>query len=252
MSAAHQANVKNQVAAPPAIEAYRLHVNLDAASYVLLGEAQDLLSHKLPQGDVGGVIGMALAALVERLQRRKHGRRKGRNACRPITQTSAATDTDRPAPQTGAAINTEAEPKDSKSAHNASLRNEPSEQGARTTNAPSAQEALPRRSDSPVKAGRSRTLSRAVKRNVYERDAGTCTYVAANGHRCGARENRRAVSMLSPRLRRRSRALSSSATRSAFAVVYFRGAAPFIIFSSANREAGRAPAQTWPLQDLLA
>ena len=175
-----------------AVEAYRLHVNLDAESYALLVEAQDLLSHKLSQGDVGGVIGLALAALVEQLQRRKHGRLGSAASSQSPGQKAANID--------GGAERADGK-KDRKNTACTGLdaqdvstvgrlgRQErlPDRRPASATRALTSQEVLPCRGDGHEKLGRSRTLSRAVKRAVYARDAGACTYVAANGRRCGAR-----------------------------------------------------------------
>ena len=169
-----KANAVVQVAPPIAVEAYRLHVNLDATSYALLGEAQDLLSHKLPQGDVGGVIGLALAALVDQLQRRKHGRLKSRTSS-PLRAHPSAT------------IDGEAAQSDGDKASRNYARTEPVAGDFRAAIELGGRETLVKHGDRTVKVSRTRTPSRVVKRTVYERDAGACTYVAANGRRCGAR-----------------------------------------------------------------
>ena len=170
---ADQADQPGRVTATVAAEAYRLHVNLDSAGYALLREAQELLSHKLPSGDVGKVIELALGSLVDQLQRRKHGRLKKAQAPRNVVQKSASID-------------------DSKTTLG---RNEKCD-GAGGVESPAhevrvAESASPKtrtgRSAQTETAGRSRALSRLVKRKVYERDAGSCTYVGANGRRCGSR-----------------------------------------------------------------
>ena len=50
---------------------YALQVTLDQATYDLLREAQDLLGHVLPSGDVATVLERALRELVERLRKQK-------------------------------------------------------------------------------------------------------------------------------------------------------------------------------------
>ena len=57
-------------------ERYRLHVDLDAASHAKLREAQALLRHKLPHGDIGQILGLALDDLLNRLHGQKNGRLK--------------------------------------------------------------------------------------------------------------------------------------------------------------------------------
>ena len=160
-------------AAPVTTEAYRLHVNLNASDYALLREAQDLLSHRLPQGEVGKVIGMALASLVDQLQRRKHGRLKEAAPSKARAHDPAVPRKD------GALVLGENHRGIRPAQHPA--------QGARVAAEALARTALPRPTVKDQSAGRSRALSRAVKRAVYVRDGGACTYVAEDGHRCGAR-----------------------------------------------------------------
>jgi hypothetical protein len=56
---------------PQADKRFALHVTIDQATRERLQRAQELLSHRIPSGDVAQVLGLALKALVERLEKRK-------------------------------------------------------------------------------------------------------------------------------------------------------------------------------------
>ena len=230
------ANSVGQVEPSVAPQAYRLHVNLDAADYALLSEAQDLLSHRLPGADLGKVIGLALAALVEQLQGRKNARLKRRGSSPsqvkatspfsgqgPLAKSVHAKPDVLPAGEAEGHEAAKRRPGNSAAAkmemhgqtggrvaatsHRREAANAKGETGG-TANAPNAVpphpgmtaaaqmeklggagvlEVTTRHPGKAAAMSRSRTLSRAVKRKVYERDAGACTYIAENGRRCGAR-----------------------------------------------------------------
>ena len=166
-------------------ESHRLHVTLDASSYAMLRDAQDLLSHKLPRGDLGQIIGMALRTLVEGLLRQKHAQLKGRAKAEPSSQplsqpssqpSSQPLSQPLSQPSLWDAVRTQVQGSSSSR----------SEENA-TQNSASAARASACVASLSHPAPRSRTLSRAVKRAVYQRDGGACTYLAVNGHRCGSK-----------------------------------------------------------------
>jgi 5-methylcytosine-specific restriction endonuclease McrA len=108
--------------APLAPQRFALQVTISQATHDKLRRAQSLLGHRIPSGDLAGVLDRALDALIERLEKRKF----------------------------------------------AATRTPPSCQG-RSRNA--------------------RTIPALVKRAVWQRDHGQCTFVSDNGHRCTATDH---------------------------------------------------------------
>jgi hypothetical protein len=106
--------------AASAPDRFALHVTIGSGTHEKLRQAQALLSHKVPSGDLGAVLDLALDALVEKLEKRKFAK------------------TDKPR----------------------SLR--------RHSNADP------------------RHVSAHVKRAVWQRDGGRCTFVGDTGRRCNA------------------------------------------------------------------
>jgi 5-methylcytosine-specific restriction endonuclease McrA len=132
---------------------FKVQFTADQAYVDLLERAKALLWHQLPSGDLVELQRLALEALVEKLQQRKCGTLARANA-----KQSAPTNAD--AANTAAPARNQTPPPPSPSA-TAPARNEPSR--------PS-----------------SRHIPRAVRRQVWERDAGRCTFVDERGVRCRA------------------------------------------------------------------
>jgi hypothetical protein len=110
---------------PVAAERWSVRITLDGAAKADLDALKALLSHKIPDGDVGAVVRDAIRCALE-----KYGKRRG------ATGDGA----------TG---------------------------GARKT---ASQATLPARS-----------IPAAVRREVWRRDSGRCTFVGPDGHRCESR-----------------------------------------------------------------
>jgi len=104
---------------------YRVQFTASAAAYDHLCKARELLRHRVPHGDIGTVVAMALELLVRDLEKRKFAR------------------TDRP-------------------------------RAARSSGMTRAQP-------------QSRHVPSQVKRAVWERDEGRCTFTSADGTRCDER-----------------------------------------------------------------
>ncbi len=105
---------------PIAPERYALQVSIGRETHELLCQAQALLGHSVPSGDLAGVLHHVLKLAVGQLERQKFG-------------------------------------------------------------ATSRPQRRPRPADDP------RHIPAAVKRAVWRRDGGRCTFVSADGHRCEAR-----------------------------------------------------------------
>jgi len=111
---------------PPPPERFLVQVTIGKNAHDMLRRAQALLSHSVPSGDVAQVVERALAALVEKLEKRKYGKGiRARGSVKQGTTRSRST----------------------------SLR----------------------------------CLSSTVRRAVWERDEGQCSFVSSNGHRCSSR-----------------------------------------------------------------
>jgi hypothetical protein len=124
-------------------ETWSLRVTLDAVAKRDLETLTQLLSHKIPSGDLAAVLKEALRCAIE-----KHGKRRGAVAPeRPHTPTIRAAN--EPAPLA---------------------------QGPRYAN--------PGAVSAPV---RDHAIPAAVRREVWSRDDGRCTFVAPDGTRCASR-----------------------------------------------------------------
>jgi hypothetical protein len=134
-------------------ERYLIRVTISRSTHDKLRHAQALLSHAMPAGDVAQVLDRALDALIAQLERRKFGATK-----RPRGPRDRRRD------------------------------REPREQGgSREVQEPRApQGTVP--AVARVSAPRKRYISAPIRRAVWERDQGQCTFVSANGTRCKARQ----------------------------------------------------------------
>jgi hypothetical protein len=121
---------------PQLVERFEVRVTIDRATYERLRYAQTILSHAVPDGDLGQILGRAVEALIAMTERRKFG------ATRPK--------------QSG--------PDPSPEAATRAVRGAGSERPTRERYIPSN-----------------------VRRAVWQRDEGRCTFVGASGHRCQAR-----------------------------------------------------------------
>ena len=116
-------------------ERYKVQFTASAATQGKLRRAQELLRHRIPDGDVAAVIDEALDLLVRQLEKKKFAATV--RSKRPVADAAA-----RSAP------------------------------------------ALP---NAPRTPERSRHIPAAVKRAVWHRDGGQCTFVGSNGTRCTER-----------------------------------------------------------------
>jgi hypothetical protein len=135
---------------PVAADTYSLRVTVDAAFKADLDTLKALLGHKVPSGDLGAVLREAVRCAIE-----KHGKRRG------------AVESSRhraPAPQS---TRDGTQP----------LLNDPEASGSVNLKS----HAQPRASI-PARA-----IPAAVRRLVWARDGGRCTFTAADGTRCGSR-----------------------------------------------------------------
>jgi hypothetical protein len=131
---------------------YSLHVTLSADTHHKLRQAQALLRHVVPTGDPAEVIDRALTLLVAHLERQKHAAlRSTRPRKQVVPRVGASPEGGAP---DGAAVATVG-------------------RGSGSTSAPPGRR-------------RSRYIPAAVRRAVWERDEGQCTFVGEGG-RCTER-----------------------------------------------------------------
>jgi 5-methylcytosine-specific restriction endonuclease McrA len=147
---------------------YRVQFSADQAYVDLLERARDLLWHQLPHGDLAALQRLALEALVEKLMTRKCGtpRTKAESQPRNVPRHDVVV------PECDAPARSELLV-DAAPARSDSLRNAP----ARSDSNAEA---------SPAPARSSRHIPAAVRRQVWQRDGGRCTFSDARGVRCRA------------------------------------------------------------------
>lgn len=141
---------------------FTLVFNADAETRALLFEARDLLRHTIPGGELDLVLARAMGLLVRTLRARKYGelfRRGGR--------------------------------READGAGPAGLRARARAQTAAPAESPDADRSGPRtESARPVEGARrshrTRYIPTAVRRAVWLRDGGRCTFLSAGGRRCAA------------------------------------------------------------------
>jgi 5-methylcytosine-specific restriction endonuclease McrA len=149
---------------PVAAEQWSLRVTLDAEAKRDLETLACLLGHKIPRRDVAAVLKEALRCAVE-----EHSRRRGKGLRKTARAVAQGRDRRGEAPAA-------APPSD------APLSDAPSSDAAREK---AARDPLPRRNSPRTPA--KRRIPASVKREVWERDGGRCTYVAEDGTRCESR-----------------------------------------------------------------
>jgi hypothetical protein len=198
--------------APARLEAiaedtYSLRVTVDAALKAELDTLRALLGHKVPAGDYAALVREAVRCAV-----RHHGKRRGAlaperarrsgeatggatgngtgTACatatgtatrtRTETETETATGTEtgtETGTGTGTGTETQTATETSTETHTQTATQTATETQSESTTRPRAE----RSADRPA-------IPRHVRREVWARDGGRCTFVAADGQRCGTRE----------------------------------------------------------------
>ena len=144
---------------PLGAERYCIRFVADQAVHAQLQELRALLRHSIPDGDVAKILARAVAALHAQVRKRKLGATASPRAA------SAGV--------SGAMTSTAASESASTS------------ESSGTTSEP-ASAATASKSAAPAP---SRHIPVAIRRAVWARDAGCCSYVSRQGRRCGSREH---------------------------------------------------------------
>jgi 5-methylcytosine-specific restriction endonuclease McrA len=191
---------------------YKVQFTADQPYVELLGQARDLLWHRLPNGDLAQLQRLALEALVEKLMRRKHGRavlsestsveplstQASRSGDVPIAVSAPAPmapcvgDVAAPAPMAprekdaDALARTAPRQEDVAAPAPTAPCQEDADAPARTAPSDAGDDARSRANVAAGSALRSRHVPAAVRRSVWQRDGGRCSFVDARGVRCRA------------------------------------------------------------------
>jgi hypothetical protein len=164
---------------PLAAERFRLQLTLSRRARDLLLQAQALLRHRLPDGDLSQVCEEALALLVEQLQQRKFAKLRRRAGERAASESSR----EAPAPALSAATRDVAAGADA-----TGLARQPPPPDPPAREPSPGQVVAPAVTGSAGVAGtrrqRTRTITAQVKRAVAARDGHRCAFIGAGGHRC--------------------------------------------------------------------
>jgi len=155
------------VVVPSAPERYKVQFTASAAMREKLRRAQELLRHRIPSGDIAEVMDLALDLLVEDLEKKKFAATE-----RPRRSSSENAAVHRPGSEVTAA---HADRSEVAAAHVSSSVAAATRAGGSDTAA--------LRSGEPTQP-LSRHIPAEVKRAVWQRDQGRCTFVGANGVRC--------------------------------------------------------------------
>jgi 5-methylcytosine-specific restriction endonuclease McrA len=193
---------RNGQVVPLAMQSYKVQFTAGRAFRVKLSEAEDLMRHRVPDGDLETIFAAALDLLIEQVKKEKFA--VGRKAKPHDAGEPAAPTPPTPPPARPAATSSPAEGSVAPAAPKASAAPEPSaapeaqaapEQSG-VSFAPSAvieqaHPAVEQPHETPAHAAQtskpaSRHIPDAIKRAVYERDGGRCTYEDDRGRRCPA------------------------------------------------------------------
>jgi 5-methylcytosine-specific restriction endonuclease McrA len=146
---APEADPKHRSAvAPLSPSRYKIQFTAGAETYRKLQQVQELMRHRVPDGDPAAIVDTALTVLLEKLLKEKTGA-----TARPRRRKSAGSE---------------------------------SGKGERQQPTPGTGEAR-RRRVAAGKPTESRHIPAAVKRAVWRRDGGRCAFTAGNGRRCSSR-----------------------------------------------------------------
>ena len=159
---------------PLSVDRFGVHFTADVELRELIERARELASHRLPKGDLSSLMKLALTSFVQQQEKRRFalGSRPRKVATDPRPGRSLAQQEATSA--TAVVVETSA----------------PRGTGASSTppGEPSPKHTRPRGEASFYRLGkRGRYIAAAVRREVFVRDGGQCSFVSEDGRRCEAR-----------------------------------------------------------------
>jgi hypothetical protein len=163
---------------------FAVRFTADEKVHTQLEELRSLLRHSVPDGDVGRIVARAIGALLEQVRKKKIGgcdsaRSKGRMKPRVSAARSSRRRTSgaRTSEETYSGSRTSAE------TYSGARTSEETYSGNSTKRISNAEP-----SSSQAKMPVKRNIPVAIRRAVWTRDDGRCTYRSETGRRCGSRE----------------------------------------------------------------
>jgi hypothetical protein len=143
---------------PLSADRFGVHFTADVELRDLIERARALASHRIPKGDLAGLMKLAISSFVEREEKRRFGAKPRRSGERLTSSES----------KVGPEVEMATPPG-----------------GASVTSGVGEVPTKPGRVRFRKKQGRYLTVG--VRREVYARDGGQCAFVSADGRRCTAR-----------------------------------------------------------------
>ena len=169
---------------PLSVDRYGVHFTADAELRELIEQARALASHRLPKGDLASLMRLAFETFVREEEKRRFAVGRKARAVRGDVKPADALDTQR--------ARDSRPPTATRSGQPGGVLAPPTGKPCAPPGGASAMPASRFRKLTPCArfwrtVKRSRYLSAAVTRSVYLRDRGRCSFVSADGRRCGAR-----------------------------------------------------------------
>jgi hypothetical protein len=162
---------------------YRVEFTASARYVELLEEARDLLQHRVPNRDIARVHELAMEAFVEELRKRRRAQRSGpRRAAAPGPAPERVNDV--------ATLGSAPERVNDAGSDRSALARVAGTGDAPVIGAVSDRPAPARlagTSDASVPSRATRHVPAEIRRAVWQRDAGCCTFEDSSGRRCGER-----------------------------------------------------------------
>jgi 5-methylcytosine-specific restriction endonuclease McrA len=170
------ASGQTPLAEPLSPQRYKVQFTAGEEYVKLVEEAQALLSHSAPRATLDEIQLRAMRVLVAELKRRKHS-----VTTRPRKRGAESTDASRSTKERESARKSESEAETEHSQSDVAFGQQSEvESGRPQSDAESGQSQL----ESEYTRRRGRYVPAAVRRAVFERDEGRCTYADAWGRRC--------------------------------------------------------------------
>ena len=150
---------------PLSADRFGVHFTADAELRELIERARALARHRLPNGDLAGLIKLMAARFVREEEKRRFGIGARPRRAKAETETRTARTDEPNAPPGEVSVSSASPSASERSQHLPATR----EAGAGPT------------------GERGRYLTAAVRREIHTRDRGRCAFVSADGRRCDAR-----------------------------------------------------------------
>ena len=170
---------------PLSAERFGVHFTADAELRELIDRARALASHRVPNGDLAGLMKLMVASFVKQEEKRRFG-----IGTRPQWESRKAKSSGDEVTSSGSeAKSSDSETKSSGSETKSSGASEPAAPPGGASVESSTNQASTHATHPTLTGARphSRYLAVRVRREIHARDGGQCAFVSAGGRRCNAR-----------------------------------------------------------------